>query len=385
MYDVFISYSSDDRSWAEALEERLSSAGITNFRDKTRLVAGKPYQESLFQALDVSENLILIWSEKARTATGEWKEWVITERAEFRARHSDGNIIYVLLDNAQPQVDAHTHKLAQLLNSGSTPNQVDEAKWTNLLDHIRQVVFTDRLEIQCYIIACKEDEFQTLDQNGNLLTRLNELNLNFQQVLQWYGADRSNWKPAGKKPLTQLLSEMQTNLTDVLSDQGVPASFRNKQIQINTAPQKLWDANDDEVDEEVNRLKRLNFAWFFIDPFSLYHERIGKVSSRIIQCLEENPRLNAFVIDPIGYLYDRSPLRKKLALECSGLYKLLVKPNISPSQTRSIGAIDAWHQDDFERVFRMNLRRQAKEAANKSESRHRTRESRFTGFHTDGS
>lgn len=384
MYDVFISYSSEDRSWAEAIEERLNSAGITNFRDKTRLAVGEPYQEALFQALDVSENLILIWSAKARTGRGEWKEWVITERAEFRARHPKGKIIPILLDDEQPKVDAHTHMLTQLRDSGTTPDQVDEALWTNLLDQIRQVVFTDRLEIQCYIMACKETEFQSLNQNDNLQTRLNELGLNFQDVLQWYGADRTNWKPAGKKPLTQLLSEMQTTLTDVLSDQGVPESYRNKQIQINTALEKLWDSDDDVVDAEVNRLKRLNFAWFFIDPFSLYHERIGKVSSRIIQCLEENSRLNAFVIDPIGYLYDRTPLRKKLALECSGLYKLLVKPNISPSQTRSIGAIDAWHEDDFERVFRMNLRRQAKEAAKKSESRHRTRESRFTGFHTGG-
>jgi hypothetical protein len=72
MGQVFISYSSADRGWAEVLEDKLKPH-LDVYRDKTRLTAGQPYQESLYCALEKSCALVIIWSKRVRDMQGEWK------------------------------------------------------------------------------------------------------------------------------------------------------------------------------------------------------------------------------------------------------------------------------------------------------------------------
>jgi hypothetical protein len=355
MYDIFISYSSGDRKWAEVLEERLSASGLIPYRDKTRLVATQPYQQQLFKALDNSGALILVWSKRVRDMKGNWKEWIITEREHFRIQHPDGIIIYILLDNTQPEVDTQSHKLDQLRGE-EIPGNIHEAKWIEVIKKIREVTVSDRIEIDCFIAACIREELESIQHDPNFDQTLQHLGLEFAEIIDWYGDSREEWRPAGGNPLRKLLLKLEKILTKVLAEAGVPASYRNKKIIMKTSMEGLWAKDDAEAKKEVERLNRIDFAWFFIDPLSLYHPFVYRMAQRVGGCLKKNPWLNIFLLDPIGHMHNRSCLRDKLQMECSELYHPLIRPGFDATPT-CLGALDVWHLDDFERVFRQTVRR----------------------------
>jgi hypothetical protein len=64
-YDVFISYSRQDVDQAEALQEKLEAAGLTVWRDMTRLEMGNNAKFTIPAALRNSAAVVVIWSENA--------------------------------------------------------------------------------------------------------------------------------------------------------------------------------------------------------------------------------------------------------------------------------------------------------------------------------
>jgi len=354
MGQVFISYSSADRGWAEVLEDKLKPH-LDVYRDKTRLTAGRPYQESLYSALEKSSALVIIWSKRVRDMQGEWKEWVITERAQFQAYHPDAPVVYMLLDDEVPKVDAHTHKLDDLV--GKNAQKVGEAVWPELIRKIKLAVLPNRIEIACYVLACTNAEFQTLSGDPNVDAVLRSLGFAFDEVATCYGAAREDWHLTPALPIRTLLAELEPALTTVLRENGVPQPFSGNEvlIQIQSGLTGLWDALDPEVRKEADRLANLDFLWVFVDPLSLYHSKVEKVAHRLIGCRERNPWVNLFILDPIGRLHDRSDLRQKLVTDFSPLYSPLVKPKF-PDGSRCLGGVDLWHADDFERAFRETVR-----------------------------
>ena len=279
MYDVFISYSSGDREWAEKLEANLKEIGLQVFRDRTRLAQAQPFQEQLFRALEESNILVIFWSERVRKEDGLWSEWVITERERFRSLHPNGPIIYLLLDHTASQIDAHSHKLDELQGTPS-PNQVNPENWEKIVKRIRESAFSDKIEITSYIFACKKIEFDTLIKNQNLNEVLGHLKLDFHEVSNWYGENRVDWKPAGGPSLGQTVRNLETNLTEALCLAGVPDRFKNKSVFAQMDFDELWSENDGQVKKEVERLCKVDYAWFFIDPLSLYHKDVLQVAQR---------------------------------------------------------------------------------------------------------
>ena len=64
-YDVFISYKSEDRPWADKLYSDLQSKGLVPFIDHKRLEAGREWEPQLAVALGRSEHLVVLWSDEA--------------------------------------------------------------------------------------------------------------------------------------------------------------------------------------------------------------------------------------------------------------------------------------------------------------------------------
>src|SRR5712691_11916087 len=80
-YDVFLSYASEDATWAVRLESDLTSKGLKVFRDKQRLDPGLPWQPALDVALEGSEHFLVLWTLHAKDSA-----WVSREIEEFRSR-----------------------------------------------------------------------------------------------------------------------------------------------------------------------------------------------------------------------------------------------------------------------------------------------------------
>lgn len=354
MSQIFLSYSSSDIAWAQTLEDRLMTAGLEVFRDKSRLTAGKPYEEELFCALKCSSILLIVWSRRVRDMKGAWKEWIITERERFRAYHPDCPIIYIRLDNEEPQVDAHIHKL-DMLRGVQGPGKVGDATWLQLTEEIKKISYSDEIRIICYILAATKEEFGRLNTDPNLQAVLQSLNLGFVQVADWYGVNRTDWKPGGGTSIKQIISDLAVSLNPVLKEIGAPERFRNCQITTEVVTTGLWAELDSEIPEEINRLARLDFCWIIIDPLSLYHDYVQKVARRIGPCADRNQCLNIFLIDPVGRILDRTNLRTKFQNDFSDIYKRLVKPQLLDNLS-CLGGVDVWHADDFERTFRETIR-----------------------------
>ena len=60
-FDVFISYGSEDRGWADRLAGDLEDEGIATFLDDQRLVPGSNWRSDLQAAVTKSRHLVMLY------------------------------------------------------------------------------------------------------------------------------------------------------------------------------------------------------------------------------------------------------------------------------------------------------------------------------------
>jgi len=112
MADVFISYSSTDRSRAEALARALDWAGFTVWWDRD-LLGGTDYGEVIREELALAAAVIVLWSQDAVRS-----DWV---HKEARLGKAAGKLIPIRLDHAAVPADFHDIHVLDFSNwSGET-------------------------------------------------------------------------------------------------------------------------------------------------------------------------------------------------------------------------------------------------------------------------
>lgn len=141
-WDAFISYKSEDRPWAEALQQHLAQRKLSVFYDYQSLRAGAEWQPQLEQALADSAALLVLWSKKA--ASQDTMSWTEEERYLFRmeeVRRPQARVrpvIMVLLD-AEPAAQAALHHVADLRDGKfyeGQPSLVPAATWSGVVDKV---------------------------------------------------------------------------------------------------------------------------------------------------------------------------------------------------------------------------------------------------------
>ncbi len=117
MRDVFISYSSQDRPWAQLLHTALTSHpnNLNVFYDQVRLEKGKKWDPQLRTEIENSRHMVILWSEEAKLS-----DWVQTERATF-VKDAENNLgrrlIAVNLQGTSPVMSAY-HAFDELRQAG---------------------------------------------------------------------------------------------------------------------------------------------------------------------------------------------------------------------------------------------------------------------------
>ncbi len=98
--DVFISYSTDARPWAEKLSESLESKGISTWADFKSIMPGQQWRKEIQRALDDAKYFLIVVGPKNQI--GEWqdREW----QGALQRTWADSNtrIIPVLINDATP-------------------------------------------------------------------------------------------------------------------------------------------------------------------------------------------------------------------------------------------------------------------------------------------
>jgi hypothetical protein len=93
MSDVFLSYSSEDRAWANLLADCLQKQGWSIWWDRT-IPAGKTFIKVISEALSNARSVVVIWSHKSVDS-----DWVQEEAEKGRKR---GILVPVLKENVEP-------------------------------------------------------------------------------------------------------------------------------------------------------------------------------------------------------------------------------------------------------------------------------------------
>jgi TIR domain len=123
--DVFISYSSADRTRVEALIEQLEKEDLTVFWDR-HIPPGMSYRSFLKKALDNTRLVLVVWS-KVSTKS----EWVYSEAEFARLRK---RLVSCRIDDCTPDPPFNTFETADLSDWGGDGKNDN---WRKVVDLIR--------------------------------------------------------------------------------------------------------------------------------------------------------------------------------------------------------------------------------------------------------
>lgn len=326
--DIFISYSSKDVKWAEVLEEKLRQRGFTVFRDKTRLIAGKEWEEQLRQNLESSQHMIVLWSEHARNS-----DWVAKEAGYFDIKyHSDAKkfLFFIVLDD-EPRAYSSLHGIYDIKESGFYNQGADAMPkdlWEKLLKKLQDGLGQNdpRKPIWRLILSSTKEEinqlnFDNLPQGeiGESLTNIfNNFNISKNEVVKRYGAKRGDWKPlGGNKNIIEILDKM---LDEINQNNGVNYRWREVDEEI------IFSTDQQKIERELNQLAD-SLCVVVIDPISLYN---GKIIKRFQMCNKCFENKNASIIPFFSFEHapDFLAWRKIIENGASDFYKFYFAPPI---------------------------------------------------------
>jgi hypothetical protein len=98
--DVFISYSTDARPWAEKLSASLENKGVSTWTDFKSIRPGQRRLEEIQRALDRAQCFVIMVGPKNRI--GEWQDREWQGALQRTWTDSSKRIIPVLVDDAAP-------------------------------------------------------------------------------------------------------------------------------------------------------------------------------------------------------------------------------------------------------------------------------------------
>lgn len=252
MNDAFISYSRQDAAWAERLEADLRFRHFDVFRDTSRINAGDDWEEALFDNLEQSRNLILLWTDQHAKSSN----WVNQEAAGFRMlmrleqrKGIAGNrrILQVCLDGRNTAYSRFNmiEDLGDGKQFAAGPAAVDANKWGTVLDQLEAAMrFDDRSPVIAHVIlASTAERMGQIPKGSNPMDAepfgalLGHLGLTQDDLVKHYGEERWEWRPFGSdRNILTILAQLRSELINA----GGP-SFRWK-------PQgdELWEGKVNE-------------------------------------------------------------------------------------------------------------------------------------------
>jgi hypothetical protein len=287
IYDVFISYNSNDTTWAESLYNDLLSKGLRVFLDRERITAGSIWNNELSKSLDKSRHLVVLWSNAAKESN-----WVQSELATFNVRIGTGGeqpaqnrrIIFVLLEgdnSAYPDIQKIMGlKQAGVYNAGA--NAVSNALWRDVVNRVEEAVNDNdtRERVGLAILATTRARLDQLDPTqppalgAPLHDLLQEIGLNTIETMKgYYGLTRTAWRPFGG---TESIQEILDRFRDDINQSA------NRYLAFRWQPigDDFWSNNVQAIDAEIRKLKS-GWAVVVIDPLSLYDPQVAARLQRL--------------------------------------------------------------------------------------------------------
>jgi TIR domain len=329
-YDVFLSYTRHDASWARKLEENLRSRGLRVFRDEQRITAGDEWQDTLREAIVESQALVVLWSSEAAQS-----KWVLKEQEAFRqmmhvdsrdGRVSTRRLLQLCLGATHPEY-AEYQSVADLSDPNIYTNgvaTVDPNLWSRTVEKVAAglSVEPNLPMIHQVILASTSQRMQALADDHrpvedaapyvDLISGLNFVSK--QELTECYGNERSEWRPfGGRKSILTLLNE----LREELLKRGT-AAF-------------LWKPVGEEAWSGVEKKRQLRDLLseapcvIVLDAVSLYDTTIRERYDWLLACLT-NPKAAIAVLPPYS-IREHHTLRTVLESAAARMFEPFYRPD----------------------------------------------------------
>ncbi len=292
-YDVFISYSSPDRPWAEKLYRALKEEKqLEVFFDQERLETGNPWEPQLIKALEASQHLVMLWSNNAQISP-----WVNREvysfvndldRAAATLTGVQRRFIPINLEGENRALSRFQaiNELRAANSYAQTPDKgaqsVAQQLWQSVVNAIANAIRKDdpAIPVLRAVLAIKADEIGKLDEAPADLPTLPELLQKLElgdrtQLGRYYGAQREDWKPfRGEKSARQILDGLLTEVNTQLNTEPYRKRIGERRFRWEPLPPEFWTNREtaNQVREQLAAGTQL--AVCVIDPISLYSDLV---------------------------------------------------------------------------------------------------------------
>lgn len=292
-YDVFISYSSLDRPWAQKLHDTLEAKGIKPFFDKDRLDIGKPWERQLSEAIKNAQHLVVFWSNNAKQS-----DWVQREMALFDTIQAESQVSQrLILINLEGQNTAYTAwqvlddlKAAHAYTKGI--EALDANLWQDMTQKVEQAIRSDdtSIPIPVVILTLTQGDLSGLDQSAwNMLT---DLGIKQASLAHSYGAQRADWHPFGSPDGIR-------HILDRLLDQiNLAVTAKNLHFRWELAGEDFW-SNNDAARRYAASLLSMPVSLIVIDPIALHNQLVYRRLVTLQKCFTSK-KSAIFVLPPFS-------------------------------------------------------------------------------------
>ncbi|MGH9719149.1 MAG: toll/interleukin-1 receptor domain-containing protein [Bryobacteraceae bacterium] len=304
MTDLFLSYTSWDRPWAERLyyDLKLKFPTMTVFWDQDResLPLGEFYRPALIEAVKATTNFVVLWSNKAKASDEVGPE--VQAFLQHRSDHPqiDGierKFFYVPLDasdygqlkDVQALFAVRTHNIydpsegVEDRGVNKLKGELERTLWDRLVRDIGSDVLA-RMRgqpITLAVVAMNADMATELDAilsrrliGPTLQEVLDAYALTLADVKKRYHETAFNWQPFGNEQ----------TIIDLMEDMRVAANARLKgqpEFWFRWDPWDLLEtvrgvASHQQLRDALDRLATVPFA-LVVDPITLHHPLLTEV------------------------------------------------------------------------------------------------------------
>lgn len=321
-YDLFISYSSADRPWAQKLFDDLQAKQIKVFFDRNRLDVGVPWEPQLAKAAQSSKHMVVIWTDNADESPWVRREVGIFETLNDPATRPTGTsdnrwFSFLLLEGENRAYSAIQNisglKEANAYDKNSDKkgsDSVNPSLWQSIVTQIATAIRKNdnSIAIPLAILAMTKDDLQRLDPTRNpvpgvpsLNSLLGGLGIGDRETLlqsNSYGALRTDWRPFGH-PLNvqQILEKVLDEINLGEATKPEEKKQREGQFEFRWEPidQRFWTDNDAALAEQSKLMSV--FSVIVIDPLSLYDDAVYDGFVTFSECFNSD-RANIMVLTP---------------------------------------------------------------------------------------
>jgi TIR domain len=356
-YDVFISYSSADRPWAERLYRDLGAKQIKPFLDRESLRAGSRWEPQLLSALQDSRHLVALWS----SATQE-SSWVASEVYRFAQIVDPGGVagpspnrqIFVVALEGENQALKAYQWITDLQEAHAYQagiEQVDAELWRRVANKIEESIRSNEasIAVPLLIVTTTRDRLRTIDSTAtpvsgpSLDSLLQDLGIGTKDdLLGHYDEARTGWRPFGSQAdvqgvLEALQNEINQEIGEMLrlEDPGAdPIRFRWDYLG-----DEFWTGEEEAVDRQTAKL-RGGPAAIIVDPLSFYDELVRDRYANWILPSFRNGDAFVLVLTPFSLPANSTTLRKAIRQMARQVAEHFYRPPIfDPRYARSSAQI----------------------------------------------